>query len=101
MVVQPLPFKQATPDDLGGFRLRGHHDRLADKKVIAIDQPAQPDSHKPRLVASDDSTRRLIFGIGRQRIAFDFTTRVTHLDPGTGDAPAPVVSVKNKGTNSG
>src|SRR5580658_234383 len=30
IIVQPLPFKQATPDDLGGFRLRGHHDRLAD-----------------------------------------------------------------------
>ena len=67
---------------------------VPDHKIVSIDQPAQPDAHKPRLVASDDSTQRVIFGIGRQRIAFDFTTRITHLEPGTGDAPAPVVSVK-------
>ena len=75
---------------------------VPDHKVVSIDQPAQPDAHKPRLVASDDSTQRVIFGIGRQRIAFDFTTRITHLEPGTGDAPASVVSVKKgpKDTNN-
>ena len=71
-------------------------DATPQKTVVSIDRPGQPDSQKPRLVASDDSTRRLIFAIGRQRIAFDFSTRITHLAPGTGDAPAPVMSVTKR-----
>ena len=68
-------------------------DAILQNTVVSIDRPGQPDPQKPRLVTSDDSTRRLILGIGRQRIAFDFTTRITHLEPGTGDAPVPVVAV--------
>lgn len=64
-------------------------------KVVSIDRIAQLTSPKPRIVAEDVTTRRFIVGIGRQRIAFAFTTRITELKPGTGDAPAPVLPVKN------
>lgn len=69
-------------------------------KVVSIEQsPSGPD--RPALLAQDETQtgrvhkRRFILGIGTQRIAFDFTSRVTELKPGTGDAPAPVVPLKN------
>ena len=51
---------------------------------------------KCQLVAEDPVSKRFILGIGRQRIAFDFTTKVTELAPGTGDAPAKVQPIKQK-----
>ena len=68
-------------------------------RVVPIDHSTQPDSQKPRLVAHDATTRRVIFGIGSQRLALDITTRITRLQPGTGDAPAPVLPFR-KGSKS-
>ena len=39
---------------------------------------------------------RLGIIFGKQRIAFDFTTKVTELAPGTGDKPATVQPLKQK-----
>jgi hypothetical protein len=51
-------------------------------------------SPENRVIASDEETRRIIFRIGRRRLAFDFFTRVTELPPTTGDRPAPVITMK-------
>jgi hypothetical protein len=49
-----------------------------------------------RLVAEDERTRRFILGVGKHRIAFDFTSRITRLPDGTGDQPAPVIPMKSE-----
>jgi hypothetical protein len=51
-------------------------------------------------IAEDPHTKRFILGIGKRRIAFDFTTKITDLPPGTGDQPARVLPIKNKGTGT-
>jgi hypothetical protein len=38
----------------------------------------------------------LILGIGSQRFAFDFLTRITKLPPQTGDQPAAVHPLKKR-----
>ncbi len=65
-------------------------------KVVAI----APAAAHGRVVAEDEvqagntRTKRLILNLaGAQRIAFDLTSRVTELPPGTGDTPAPVLPV--------
>jgi hypothetical protein len=47
-----------------------------------------------QLIASDVQSRRVIMGIGRQRIALDFSTRITELRPATGDQPASVLPIR-------
>ena len=51
-------------------------------------------------IAQDPNTKRFILGIGKRRIAFDFTTKITDLAPGTGDQPARVLPIKDKGTGT-
>ena len=53
-------------------------------------------STKPRFIASDEQSSRTIFGIGSQRFALDFSTRVTKLPPSTGDFPAPILPIKQR-----
>lgn len=53
-------------------------------------------SGKWHLVASDEKSSRMIFGLGKQRFAFDFLTRVTELPPHRGDRCAPVVPLKKR-----
>ena len=57
-------------------------------KIISFQSP------KARLIASDDQSRRVIVGIGKQRIALDFSTRITELPPATGDQPASVLFIR-------
>src|ERR1700688_3061234 len=64
-------------------------------KAVPIAQPT------PKLVAQDDQTKRVIIGIGRQRIAFDLTTRITHLPPNTGDHPAVVLPLQAREADPG
>jgi hypothetical protein len=59
-------------------------------KVVPIEEP------KRRLVAADEKTNRYILQIGSDRVAFDFTTRVTRLSPSTGDQPAEVVALSTE-----
>jgi len=59
-------------------------------KVVPITE------EKHRLIASDEKSRRIIFSIGTQRVAFDFLSRVTQLPPHTGDQPAPVLPMENR-----
>jgi hypothetical protein len=49
---------------------------------------------KRSVIAADEKSRRFVLAIGKQRIAFDFLTRVTELPPRAGDQPAPVVPIK-------
>jgi hypothetical protein len=60
--------------------------------------PITADEH--RLIATDQTSHRLIVGIGSQRFAIDFFTRITTLPPHTGDQPATVLPKKNKGGKS-
>src|SRR5580658_7656034 len=62
--------------------------------VLPMDRTQQPQAPRPPVIAHDTETQRVIIGIGGQRLAFDFTTRVTELKPGTGDAPGPVSILK-------
>ena len=59
-------------------------------KVISFPCP------KARLIASDEQSRRVVVGIGRQRIALDFSTRITELPPATGDQPAFVLPIRKR-----
>ena len=56
-------------------------------KVVSI----QKDGNKAKLIARDTEAHRVIIGMGRQRIAYDFHTRITHLPPDTGDQPADII----------
>ena len=49
---------------------------------------------KTRFIASDDQSRRVMMGIGKQRIALDFSTRITELPPATGDQPASIFLIR-------
>jgi hypothetical protein len=59
-------------------------------KVIPFQSP------KAQFIASDDQSQRVIVGIGRQRIALDFSTRITELPRATGDRPASVLPIRKK-----
>jgi len=56
-------------------------------KVVSI----QKETNKAKLIAHDPEGHRIIIGIGSQRMALDFQTRITRLPPDTGDQPAEVV----------
>ncbi len=47
-----------------------------------------------RLIAEDQNTHRIIFGIGSERMAIDLFSRITKLPPATGDRPAEVLAMK-------
>ncbi len=64
-------------------------------KVVPIGQPESISTGRPRVIASDEVTSRFILAIGGQRLAYDFTSRITKLLPNTGDQPAQVVPLKN------
>ena len=51
-------------------------------------------SPENRVIASDEQSRRIVFRIGRRRLAFDFFTRVTELPSTTGDRPASVLPME-------
>jgi hypothetical protein len=60
-------------------------------QVISLKKPSKIipfQSPKARFIASDDQSQRVIVGIGTQRIALDFSTRITELPRTTGDQPA-------------
>jgi len=48
------------------------------------------------LIARDTEAQRIIVGIGSERLAFDFFTRITKLPPHTGDQPAAVLPMNNQ-----
>jgi hypothetical protein len=57
-------------------------------KVVPIHE------HQSSIIARDEKTQRIILGIGSERIAIDFTRRITKLPPHTGDEPAVVPPMK-------
>jgi len=57
--------------------------------------------NKSRVIAADEKTNRVIIAIGRQRLAFDLTTRITHLPPNTGDQPATVLPLQAREADPG
>jgi hypothetical protein len=58
-------------------------------KVVSIEK----ETSKAKLIAHDPEGHRIIIGIGSQRMALDFHSRITRLPPETGDQPAEVVPV--------
>jgi hypothetical protein len=66
-------------------------------RVVSIKRDVPTSHNKPKVVAHDPKGHRVIIAIGSQKIAFDFNTQITQLDPATGDRPAPVVPLR-KGT---
>ena len=58
-------------------------------KVVCI----QKETNKAKLIAKDPEGQRIIIGIGSQRVALDFHTRITHLPPETGDQPAEILPI--------
>jgi hypothetical protein len=65
-------------------------------KVVSISKVVPGTEQKAKLIARDEETNRIIVGIGSQRLAFDVTTRVTHLRPHTGDQTASVVPLHSR-----
>ena len=59
-------------------------------RVVSI----QKETNKAKLIARDTRVQRVIIGIGNQRLAYDFHTRITHLPPETGDQPAAILPMK-------
>ena len=57
-------------------------------KVVAVQEK------KYRLIAKDTKAKRIILGIGSERIAIDFISRISKLPPETGDQPAAVLPMK-------
>jgi hypothetical protein len=51
---------------------------------------------KRSVIATDERSKRFILAIGKQRLAFDFLTRVTELPPRTGDQPAEILPIKKR-----
>jgi hypothetical protein len=58
-------------------------------KVVSI----QKETNKAKLIAKDSEGQRIIIGIGSQRMALDFHTRITHLPPETGDQSAEILPI--------
>ena len=65
-------------------------------KVVPLTEPRKNQEEKPKVIASDQEGKRIIVGIGSQRLALDFYSKVTRLPPNTGDEPAPVISLTKK-----
>ena len=65
-------------------------------KQVEIPKVVPLTEEKRKVIATDQKSKRVIIGIGQQRIAFDLFARVTRLPPHTGDQPAPVVTMKKK-----
>jgi hypothetical protein len=63
---------------------------MSKPKIVSI----QKETKKAKLIARDTQVQRVIIGIGRQRLAYDFHTRITHLPPETGDQPAAILPMK-------
>jgi len=63
---------------------------LIPTKVVPIAE------EKSKLIARDTKAHRIIFGIGSQRMAVDFFSRITKLPPNTGDQPATVLPMDQK-----
>jgi hypothetical protein len=57
-------------------------------KVVPIEE------EKYRLIARDTKSQRVILGIGSERIAIDFISRISKLPPETGDHPGEVLPMK-------
>lgn len=67
--------------------------------VVSINEPSKVvpfSSTKPRFIVADERSNRTIFGIGSQRYALDFSTRITKLPPAMGDYPGPVLPIKKR-----
>jgi hypothetical protein len=68
--------------------------KVKKSNVVPINQATSDATDQARVIASDPSAHRVVFAIGRQRVAYDFTARITELPPTTGDQPAPVLPMK-------
>ena len=65
---------------------------ITNSKVVSILKDTKT---KAKLIARDSEGQRIIIGIGNQRMALDFHTRITHLPPETGDQPAAILPMKS------
>jgi hypothetical protein len=73
---------------------------MSKNKVVSIEQ-FSPRPGAPRLIAKSQTQigdvrhQRFILKMFNQRIAFDFASRVTRLEPETVGHPPPVIPMKN------
>jgi len=81
-------------DELLRIIAQGEADAADDQPKIQKPTSVVPLSAGQSVMATDEKTSRVIMKIGPQRVAFDFTTRLTELAPGTGDRPAPVLPME-------
>jgi hypothetical protein len=65
-------------------------------KPVEISKIVPLTQEKHRVIARDEKSQRVILTVGKQRVAFDFFTRITNLPPHTGDRPAPVLPMSRK-----
>jgi hypothetical protein len=65
-------------------------------KVVPITTPEPTNPEERRVIGHDAITRRYIFAIGPRRFAFDWTSRVTKLSPGTEGQAGLVVPFPNQ-----
>ena len=65
-------------------------------KPVEISKIVPLTEEKRGVIATDEKSQRVILAIGKQRVAFDFFTRITNLPPHTGDRPAPVLPMSKK-----
>jgi hypothetical protein len=63
-------------------------------KQVQIPRVLSLTEEKRQVIATDQKSRRVIVGIGQQRIAVDLFTRITRLAPNTGDQPAPILPMR-------
>ena len=59
-------------------------------KVVPIENRTK----RAKMIAHDPEGHRIIIGIGSQRMALDFQTRITRLPSDTGDRPGEVLPIK-------
>lgn len=70
-------------------------------KLFSIDRNRKPDAPRPRIVAQDTETQRIILGIAGHRLALDFTIGVTELKPASSYAPASVSILRQRNGKPG
>lgn len=62
------------------------------RKVVPIAEPEE----RHKVIARDTKSQRIILGIGSERMAVDFFSRISKLPPQTGDQPAPVLPMNKR-----
>jgi len=84
-------------DELLRIIAQGEAEAAEDQPDLPNPPAVVPLSEERRsMMATNEKTSRVIMKIGPQRVAFDFTSRLTELPPGTGDRTASVLPMEKR-----